>query len=101
MHTIAAKESYEITLPSGAVYKATLDPETALTVEGLEECVKIFPSNAPLATDIPALNVWLLKIGCEVAKFRDREMVVTLDNNGRTELWNCNPGGTHSRLMRE
>ena len=98
---IALKESYEITLPSGAVYKATLDPEAAMTIEGLEECVKILPSNAPVASDVPEFNAWLLKIGCDVAKCREREMVVTLDKNGQTELWSCNPGGTHSRLMRE
>lgn len=98
---IAAKKSYEITLPSGAKYRATSDPKATMAVKGLKECIKIFPSNTPITSDVPALNAWLLKIGCEVAKSREREMVATLDNNGRTELWSCKPNGTRSRLIRE
>jgi hypothetical protein len=101
MHTEIVNESYEVTLPSGSTYRALLDVEAASTVEGLEGCVTIAPLEKPSATDSPVLNAWLLEIGCHIAKYRGRKIIVTLDNNGRTELWSCNPNGTRGLLMRE
>jgi hypothetical protein len=94
------KQFYRIELPSGANYEAVLDGEAAQRAETLDDCVTLFPAHqSPSDSDLHFLNEWLLQIGCDVARFYGRNVVVSIDSGGLAECWGCYPDGTWSLLV--